>query len=698
MGQSGKARLEHFDLSAVLAERAVRQARNADGGTVVSACGAPRGSERNGDRGVTFPQPVSGLRSRQFARRTARAKSARICRRGDQVSVAGDRAKVQCQLGIAVINSVGFRAIIFSLNCFIAAMLALFIAFRLDLENPWWAMVTVYLTSQPLFSGALRARAVYRVMGTLIGLIAMVVIVPNLADSATLATAAISLWVAFCIYVSVLDRSPRAYALMLSGYTAALIGFPSVLNPDGVFDIAIARSEETVLGTVCAAVVHSLIFPRSVLSILLARQATVIADACRWIVDGLKRTPTPAIEQEQRRIARDVTELAILGMNLPYDTASQRPSQSVIRGLDERFVALLPLLSTIEDRIDLLRRGGALPAQLSNLVADIARWFEQSQTGDRKEAHRLRRACVAALPDAGPQSKWADLVTVSLLARLDELIETWQECLELAKLARDPFAAQDRRLRAIIKRKGAKPMHSDRGVAALSAVVAAIALLLCSAFWIATAWPQGATAVGIVAIVCSLFSSFDDPIPAMSSFTIGLVASVPLAFIYQFGILPAVDGFTLLVASLAPAFIPIGVLMAMPRYTLIGLPLAVGMNLNLALQTSYNADMAVFLNTSIAIVIGSLTGVAVTQLMHVAGAEAGARWLLRAGWRDLADLADRSVTPTRAEWTSRMLDRVGLLMPRLSRPDAIWNSRPPTRCATCVPASTSSGCRRSPRA
>ena len=74
-----------------------------------------------------------------------------------------------------------------------------------------------------------------------------------------------------------------------------------------------------------------------------------------------------------------------------------------------------------------------------------------------------------------------------------------------------------------------------------------------------------------------------------------------------------------------------------------------------------------FLNTSTAVVIGSLTGVAVTQLMRVIGAETGARRLLRAGWRDLADLAAQNFTPTRAEWASRMLDRVGLLMPRLSR-------------------------------
>jgi uncharacterized membrane protein YccC len=569
-------------------------------------------------------------------------------------------------LRIVVTNSFGFREVIFSLNCFIAAMLSLFIAFRLDLRNPWWAMLTVYLTSQPL-SGALRAKAVYRLVGTLVGAAAMVAIVPNLVDSAGLTTAAISLWVGFCVFVSVLDRSPRSYLFALSGYTAALIGFPSVLNPDGVFDTAIARSEEIMLGTVCAAVVHSLIFPRSVLSVLLARQAAVITDARRWIVDGLKRTSGSAVGPDKRRLAADVSELAILGTNLPYDTASLRPSQSVIHVLDERLVALLPLLDVIEDRIDLLRRDGAPSAQLADLIADVARWFEQDPTGDRKEAHRLGRACAAAMPDTGPQARWSDLVTVSLLARLNELIETWQECLEFAALTRDPFAAQHRRLRAIVKRRGAKLLHIDRGIAALSGIAAALAIMACSAFWIATAWPNGATAVGLVAVICSLFASFDDPIPVMSSFAVGIVASIPLAGIYQFGILPAVDGFTLLVTCLAPAFIPIGVLMAIPRYALIGLPLAVGMSFNLALQTTYNADMATFLNGSTAVVIGALTGVAVTQLIRVIGAETGARRLLHAGWRDLADLADRSFTPTRAEWASRMLDRVGLLMPRLSR-------------------------------
>src|SRR5262245_44901287 len=295
-------------------------------------------------------------------------------------------------------KNVGFREIIFSVNCFIAVMLALYIAFRLELKNPWWAMVTVYLTSQPL-SGALRAKAVYRILGTLLGGIAMLVIVPNLADAPELMAAAIVIWIAFCLYLGLLDRSPRAYAFLLTGYTAALIGFPSVLDPGGVFETAIARMEEIVLGTLSAALVHSLIFPRSVSSALLAKQAAMLADARRWIADGLAHEPTPAGEREQRRLAVDVTDLAILATNLPYDTGSRRPNRNAVRALDERLVALLPLLRTIEDRLAYLRRSQHLPENVEKLVTDVANWCTRNAAGDRREAHRLRRACAAAIPE-----------------------------------------------------------------------------------------------------------------------------------------------------------------------------------------------------------------------------------------------------------------------------------------------------------
>jgi uncharacterized membrane protein YccC len=384
-----------------------------------------------------------------------------------------------------VFRNVGFREIIFSVNCFIAVMLSLFIAFRLELKNPWWAMLTVYLTSQTL-SGAMRAKAVYRIIGTLISGVVMLIIVPNLVDAPELTAAAIILWVAFCLYVSLLDRTPRAYMFALAGYTAALVGFPTVLDPGGIWDTAIGRMEEIVLGTVSAAVVHSVIFPRSVTSALFAKQTSMLANARRWIADGLRREPTTEIEREQRQIASDVTELAILATNLPFDTASQRPNSKVVRAFDESVVAILPLLSVIEDRIAVLRRSG-LSQQIEHLIAGVADWCQRTDGSESAEADRLKQECATAMPDTKLQASWTDLMTVSLLARLHELIDSWHDCLELAALMRSPSLIRGRRARATVARIGAKPLHVDHGIAALSALTAACAISICCAFWIATA-------------------------------------------------------------------------------------------------------------------------------------------------------------------------------------------------------------------
>jgi hypothetical protein len=119
--------------------------------------------------------------------------------------------------------------------------------------------------------------------------------------------------------------------------------------------------EEIAVGTLSAALVHSLIFPRSVLSAMLAKQTEMLADTRRWISDGLAQVPAPGTEREQRQIAADVTELAILGMASPNDTAAQRPNRKARRALDERLVVMLPLLSGIEDRNAALRRNGIFP-------------------------------------------------------------------------------------------------------------------------------------------------------------------------------------------------------------------------------------------------------------------------------------------------------------------------------------------------
>src|SRR3954468_7295346 len=116
---------------------------------------------------------------------------------------------------------------IFALKIFGAAMLALYLALWLDLPRPYWAMATVFITTQRL-SGATRSKAAYRLAGTAVGASFTVFIVPILVNSPELLSLALTFWLGLCLYLSLLDRTPRSYAFMLSGYTAALIAFPSV--------------------------------------------------------------------------------------------------------------------------------------------------------------------------------------------------------------------------------------------------------------------------------------------------------------------------------------------------------------------------------------------------------------------------------------------------------------------------------------
>ena len=110
-------------------------------------------------------------------------------------------------------------------NC-AAALLALWISLLVGLPMPFWAMSTAYIVGNPL-AGATRSKAIYRVFGTAIGAAAAVALVPQMVEQPPLLSLALALWVGGCLAVSLLDRSPRSYVLMLAGYTATIIGFPA---------------------------------------------------------------------------------------------------------------------------------------------------------------------------------------------------------------------------------------------------------------------------------------------------------------------------------------------------------------------------------------------------------------------------------------------------------------------------------------
>jgi uncharacterized membrane protein YccC len=279
----------------------------------------------------------------------------------------------------------------------------------------------------------------------------------------------------------------------------------------------------------------------------------------------------------------------------------------------------------------------------------------------------LKEACVAATPTVGPKSSWADLLRLNICVRLIELIESWQANLGFADYLADPNHTPSADIRAAAAEIGPKPMHTDPGIALLTGLAAAVAMSICGFFWIATAWPEGASAIAFAAVASTLFAALDDPAPTIRNITLMLALCIPLVLIYQFFVLPAITGFVLLCIVLAFVLIPAGLLMAVPAYAPVGLALALGFCVEMSLQTAYTADLAAIVNSNSAFVLGGVAALIVTRLMRVIGTQESAQRLLRAIYRDLADLAAGRSHPTREQWVSRMMDRVSLLLYRQPR-------------------------------
>lgn len=557
--------------------------------------------------------------------------------------------------------------VLFSVKSFAAAMLALYIAMSIGLPRPFWALMTAYIVSAP-FAGPTRSKAVYRFGGTFLGAFATVLIVPAFANSPELLSLSLALWVGGCLYVSLLDRTPRSYVLMLAGYTAGLIAFPAVDNPGTIFDIAVARVEEILLGITCATVVHSLVLPQSFGPVMLARLDHALRDARNWIADALAPNGDANSAGDRRKLAGDITELRMMAVHLPFDTSHLRWTANAIRALQERLAAMVPMLSAIEDRLLALRQLGALDAssRWRTLLADITAWAATPKGEAPGDPQRLRAAIDELAPVPARDASWLELVQLNLAARLRALVDACVEAQTLRQHigvgAAGALPPEARHLAGV----PAAALHLDRGMALVSALAAIIATLAGCAFWIATGWPSGAAMPMMAAVMSCFFATQDDPVPFIKGFLVWTIYSVPLSAFYLLAVLPAIHGFEMLVLVCAPAFLVLGVLIARPTTFGKAMPFLFGIAGTLALQDTNTADAASFINSTLAQLAGLALAVLVISLFRSVGAGWTARRLLRAGWRELARMGDGRQAPSVPEFSARMVDRIALLTPRLA--------------------------------
>jgi len=368
--------------------------------------------------------------------------------------------------------------LLFALRLWASVCLALFVAFSLDLDNPFWAGTSAAIVCQQQLGAALR-KGWFRMIGTVVGAVMIVVLTAWFPQDRIAFLGLLALWCGVCAFTATLLRNFASYAASLAGYTAAIIAADTLGATGGassdVFMLAIWRASEICIGIACAGVVLA----GTDLGGAQRRLAKSLADLTAEIAGRFLRMlemagpNVPDTQTERREFVRRVIALdpvmdQVLGesSHVRYHTPTL---EKTVHGLFAVLVGwrgVATYLSRSRDETDdeatetILRR---IPSELASArePASVARWMA--------DPIGLRRLCdkavqtLIALPAGTPSLRLLADETAKILAGMMEAFDCRSHIFNIDDVVSirrdaegaDPAAVQDP--------LGHEPVRNDLG-------------------------------------------------------------------------------------------------------------------------------------------------------------------------------------------------------------------------------------------
>jgi uncharacterized membrane protein YccC len=556
---------------------------------------------------------------------------------------------------------------IFASKTFIAGMLALYIAFELNLSYPIWAIGTVFVIANP-YSGMMASKSIYRILGTLIGAIFAIAVMPHLVNTPWLFTFVLAAWVGICLYLSLIDRSPRSYVVMLAGYTAVIICFNSIyyIETVSIFDMAVGRFLEISLGVVCSAVVSATIFPMHIGPVVELRVTKTMQDT-KQAFDSILSDPahTDNYTQLLTNITRDTTDIHSMAVHLSYETSKfkgmTKPLQELLHQVTMLVANLVAMSERIKqlDQIDLTYRSYLLEfhqkiddflegenAILEDELKHLPEHFDQEFQTITEHATAKQQVILGSLK--------MDIRHFIQNVRAVKFI--WQ-CMQQGNHSLPE---------SIVPLTTTYPsLHRDYGVAVRGGISAFLTTNIACAFWILSGWKMGFMVAEMAAITACILTFLDDPVPALKIFIRSSIYAAILVFIYAYGIFPHITAFWELAVVLAPFIMFCVMLYLHPPLHALGLPLIMSTIMGLNLQNRYLMDQITFFDASIATVIGPIITVCIMQMVRSMSPEMTVKRMLALHYKAMRESIAMSYGTGFRIHLRSMLDRIGVLNTKL---------------------------------
>lgn len=560
---------------------------------------------------------------------------------------------------------------IFAAKTTASALLALLIAFRFNLDQPKWSVLTVFIVAQPA-SGLVLAKSFYRLFGNLAGASVALLLVSLFAQERVLFIGTLAAWVGFCTAASMYARNFASYGFVISGYIAAIVGIPGALNAENAFYIAVARVTEVSLGIIVTAAISHLVLPVSLASKLrhaIADMRLGLADYSAALLSG------GDVGALRVRLLGQAVANENLRASAVFEDLDLRDRQDALERLNVASVNVIGTSQLLERRLGSLGRiaasgcasaGADLHPALAEAVAGVREWREPGGNAAALGMRLLRAE--AMLPLAQPLARAPSAIDaevveqIALLGRLREFLSA--------------LAAYAAAYEAIVSDQGRRPhrvrfaVSNDPVVLFWGGLRTALAFVLVSIFWVIADWPSGATAAILAAVCAGRLATMEHAgQTAIAGAIIVTLATFPVFIVIEV-LLPSAQGFEMFAMAMAPMLFFCAFLMGQksPLAYLTGFLGALYLASANPFQDRMTYDPVAFLGTTIAV----LAAIGASAVMYAIVApdtpEAARSRFARAARRALVHIASPRVRVGLAAFETTMSDALAQLRSHL-RPE-----------------------------
>lgn len=487
------------------------------------------------------------------------------------------------------------QAVLFALKGVISMALALFVSMYLQLDRPYWALVSaVFLQIRPE-SGLVIEKALCQIFGSVLGGGVGILILALFFPYPLLALGCLAVWIGLnSAASSMVHNTNFMYAFAMSGMTAALVVIlvmanPSIADGRAVFDIAQSRISEIAVGAICATLVSKLFWPVTVKDSLRRHSRDVINKTLEYL--ALELDPASTHEQRHGHADKILETLVVLNDDssaVAYE-GPEGPGRSRAATLLCNKVMSLLAVTQIMGRFPRNHPELVSPA-FAELLADMRTLFikiaeANSYEESYRQAQELRRALL--------EHRAAYVKESAIVIRLTQTAVELVADLVMVLRAYNALESHDQTL----LRASRLRTHRDPLIGAVNGFRTSLVFVIGAVVWLSTGSPAAIMMMIMPVVFSIMFARFPLAVlkPILRHLLLGVVVAIPVALFFGLGLLARSSGdFEMLILVLAGPYF-IGLLALADRPTL---PYGLGFCIPFTLivqpgnQMTFSAEMA----------------------------------------------------------------------------------------------------------